>query len=798
MLSRDDLQLTRRDRDLPALAELLDDQAAAEVIRQALPESAVRSVSGCYLRYKPGVSVLAAYLADTPVGPQHIHLTAYGRNGSDKLGKHLGGARRASPGDQNVFKPVVDAARALLVWPFPADDEVAALPAFASDDSTDDLWRRLALEEYLGSAPTWQIARYKPQRRFVAVAHSAAGPAGVLRLYSTARYGRARRAAKSLGRLADDALPGVLSHSDRHAALLMSWQPGATLGELLDTPNRVAVEAAFRQAGTLLAQLHVEVAGKLPLRELRSEAAALRQSAADLGRLAPDLSEIADRVAASCIEVLDQGTTRLATLHGDLHLNQLVVDARAARMIDLDGASVGEAALDLGNLRAHLERDAKDAGGNGGPETLWNALLAGYTEIAPPPTERRLAAWTAAAWLRLAHEPFRCRRSKWHDETAARLDRAWSCLQTLQSSRTSSSYASGMLASGRAGTGRHAPHDGLAGVREDASFRFAAAALDAGEADAMVSPLVRAFLGDPSWRLVGLRLARHKPARRFLVEYRYSNERGDETAVFGKVHVKPRHARSLALQQELLGRGFAEDAQDRIGVPAAVGVVPSWQMWLQQRVAGVDGWQLLAGPGAADTARQISDAVVKLQRSGLTPKRVRTRAEELEILRDRYERLGHARPDWRARLAALLAGCRELAASLPVGPLVPAHGDFYPDQLRGTGGRLWVLDHDLFCLADVHLDVGNFVGHLRELALRETSRRGPLRAASEAIVERFLQRHPAATRLGVEISATLTLARHVSISTQFEARRHATETILAECERRVRAYLEGAQAAASF
>lgn len=782
MLSRDDLELTRRDTAILALAELLDDNAAAGVIRQAVPHLGVRSVSGVYLRYKPATSLLAAYLADTPAGPQHVHVTAYRRDAIDKLGKHRRRSPQIAEGNAAADEPVVDADRALVVWPFPADAEIAALSEVAALGDGAGLAQRLRLDEHLGRGVTWQTARYKPQRRFVAIGRNDAGPCGVLRLYGAANYRRARRAAKTIHGLGDDALPRVLARSDRHATLVMSWQPGVTLAELLSSADHAAAASAFAQAGRVLARLHRQIGGKLPVRDVGVEAAALRRSAADLGPLCPDLRDAARRVAESCVELLSVDSPPVAMLHGDLHLGQIVVDAGGARLIDLDAAALGEAALDLGNLHAHLQRDAAGAGGNWATDELWTALLDGYAENAAVPPADRLAAWTAAAWLRLAHEPFRCRQSDWQAATAAMLDRALKCLD--EDVRLSSGAARPATRSTPAPAGVVA----LRKFAEDQSLRFAAEALNAAEAEVHVSPLVRELLRDDSWQLAEVRLARHKPARRCLIEYRYRNARGNEAAVFGKIHVKPRHQRSWALQQELQTEGFAGDAADGISVPAAVGVVPQWRMWLQQGVDGVDGWQALAGPRALQVARQVGDAVVKLQQSGLQPRRAHALADELAILAERYERLGRERPDWRPRLAALLAGCRRLAARLPDAPLAPAHRDFYPDQVRVARERMWVLDHDLFCLADIHLDVGNFVGHFHELAIRDQRRRASLLAASESIVERFLQRQPAATRDGVEICTTLTLARHVSISTQFPARRYATEKIIVECERRIAAY----------
>lgn len=64
-----------------------------------------------------------------------------------------------------------------------------------------------------------------------------------------------------------------------------------------------------------------------------------------------DLDEAADAVADALAEKPDAAVL----LHRDLHDKQLLWDGSQLSILDIDTAAIGEAALDLGNLLAHIE-----------------------------------------------------------------------------------------------------------------------------------------------------------------------------------------------------------------------------------------------------------------------------------------------------------------------------------------------------------------------------------------------------------------------------------------------------------
>jgi hypothetical protein len=167
------------------------------------------------------------------------------------------------------------------------------------------------------------------------------------------------------------------------------------------------------------------------------------------------------------------------------------------------------------------------------------------------------------------------------------------------------------------------------------------------------------------------------------------------------------------------------------------------------------------------------------------PGRTHTAADELAILHDRLERAARERPMWAARLARLAEACAGAAAGLEPREAALIHRDFYADQVLVEGDRLYLLDLDLCAAGNPVLDVGNFVGHLVEQALREYGNARALDDAAAAFVDRFLAHTDRTAAAEVEVYTTLTLARHVWLSTQVPGRQGTTAALLDLCERRL-------------
>jgi thiamine kinase-like enzyme len=255
--------------------------------------------------------------------------------------------------------------------------------------------------------------------------------------------------------------------------------------------------------------------------------------------------------------------------------------------------------------------------------------------------------------------------------------------------------------------------------------------------------------------------------------------------VIGKIRARRSGNEGFRQLETIWNAGFDAQSADGISVPEPVGVISKFKMWCQRKVSGETAARILAGPDGVALARRIAEAIHKLHRANLPTERAHTMADELRILRECFDKVVAQRREWTERLAKLMVACEKLGASVPLPDACGIHRDFYSSQVIVDGARLWLIDFDCFCLGDPGLDVGNFLGHVIEQALRERGDAYALRAIERAMEDRFVELSGERTRTAVRVYTTLTLGRHVYLSTQFAERVQTTEALLELCEWRV-------------
>jgi phosphotransferase family enzyme len=300
-------------------------------------------------------------------------------------------------------------------------------------------------------------------------------------------------------------------------------------------------------------------------------------------------------------------------------------------------------------------------------------------------------------------------------------------------------------------------------------------------------------------RLRGIRVVRHKPGRRCVIEYDVCvtrpNSPAEECTLIGKVRAGRFGAADYRLHQAIRNAGFGGDARDGICVPEPVGFLARLHMWLQRKVAGRSAADLLGGGRDTDLARRIAEAAHKLHQANVPTNRRHTIADELRILRDCLNIVAEHEPRWAIRIERLFAACQRVATALPNSVSCGIHRDFYADQVLANGAKLYLLDFDLYCQGDPALDVGNFLGHLTEQALRTKGDADALRPVEQALDERFVELSGEAIRPAVSAYSLLTLARHVYLSTRFPERRAFTLQLLELCEHRAATFCRSEQPA---
>src|SRR5206468_7291369 len=188
-------------------------------------------------------------------------------------------------------------------------------------------------------------------------------------------------------------------------------------------------------------------------------------------------------------------------------------------------------------------------------------------------------------------------------------------------------------------------------------------------------------------------------------------------------------------------------------------------------------------PEGVELAARIAEAAHKLHCANVPTDRRHGMEDELEILHEHLSLVALARPEWRTRLARILAACDDLGASVAQPRRCGIHRDFYSSQVIVDRARVWLLDFDLYCQGDPALDIGNFVGHLTEQSLRTLGDPRALADREKAMEDRFVQLSGEATRAAVQAYATLTLVRHIYLSSRLPERVQLTERLIGLCER---------------
>jgi hypothetical protein len=325
------------------------------------------------------------------------------------------------------------------------------------------------------------------------------------------------------------------------------------------------------------------------------------------------------------------------------------------------------------------------------------------------------------------------------------------------------------------------------GARADGGIRFLPAALDPSAVQERFRRLPELQARVPGLRLRSARVLRHKPGRRCLIEYELAGADPAAEAVFvlGKVRSRGADLRTHALARRLIECGFGPDSADGVSIPEPLGVVPELGLWLQARVSGRPSTVLLPGPAGVRVSARLADALHKLHRAPVSPGRSHTTGDEIAILHERLQEIAGARPEWAPRLDRVREACARAASGVEVPPPSLIHRDFYPDQVLVDGERLHLVDLDLCSWGDPALDVGNFIGHMIEQALREHGDPGALDAPAAALVERFAERAGRAAAASATVYATLALARLLGLSTRFRERGATAPALLDLCEQRL-------------
>jgi len=332
------------------------------------------------------------------------------------------------------------------------------------------------------------------------------------------------------------------------------------------------------------------------------------------------------------------------------------------------------------------------------------------------------------------------------------------------------------------------------GAARDPGLPALRVALDPAVGSRRIAPLLGPVgVGGAIPRLQAIQVVRHKPGRRCLVEYRFAGP----FRIFGKMRARGADLHTHRLLETLWETGFRPDGDRLADVPEPLGIAHDLRMTFQRGVPGQVATDLVGEPEGIELMKRVAGAIHALHCAGVAPRRRHALGDELRILEERLELVERLHPRWGERIERLRQACRLLAGRLDEPRPCGIHRDFYPDQLIDDGGRITLLDLDLYALGDPALDVGNFAGHLIEQGLRCHGDPAALQDHVEALEEATLRLAPDVSHSRLRAYTNLTLARHIQISTTIPGRENTTSALLDLCEQRLGIKSSGAVAATS-
>ena len=190
------------------------------------------------------------------------------------------------------------------------------------------------------------------------------------------------------------ALPRVVGVLAERGLLVLEAIDGPRIADL--GPGESG--AGMRRLGCALATLHELPPPALPSGS-RLEPQALRAAACTLALARPDVAEAVHALADELLAHVPSPEP-VVCLHGDVHPKNAVLTAGHVTLIDLDQATLGPAAVDLGSLLAALRyRASIGALPLAEAASLMDRFLYGYSEVRALPATATLAWYTAAALL---------------------------------------------------------------------------------------------------------------------------------------------------------------------------------------------------------------------------------------------------------------------------------------------------------------------------------------------------------------------------------------------------------------
>lgn len=281
--------------------------------------------------------------------------------------------------------------------------------------------------------------------------------------------------------------------------------------------------------------------------------------------------------------------------------------------------------------------------------------------------------------------------------------------------------------------------------------------------------------------LTKIEVIRYKANKRCLIEFTFEGQ--DSITLVGKVRAKGTDFKIYDLQKQLWQNGFDDHSIDKISIPEPMGIIPEWQMWLQKKVSGHIFREIISPTMDKKILKKVPRVAHKLHMANLPTFRTHLITDEVAILYEKLPLILQQFPQWENRIKGILKKCEYLINFVEEEKdLCGIHRDFYFDQIIVNQDHFYLLDLDLYCLGNLALDMGNFIGHITEYSLRKYGDFTYLKSVEKSLENEFIALVGERKRDDVKVYTILTLVRHIYLSTQFPDRHFSTAFLFDYCE----------------
>lgn len=383
-------QTLPRESVIPNLDTALNPSAMKPVFQQWLAGERGLEVESCTIeriKYKPGKNCLVCYrlqvLGTNPLQTHELRLGArfYEAGGSlsryQKAARRLNGGRAAGLSREGVMPPLIHLPDLdCVIWVFPHDRKLTSLPLLSSpsmlaSDVLPELVRHHWGNQWRFSEVEAELQHYLPEhsacvRVALTLIHSETGAVQTPVMYGKTYYNdqgaRTLAAMEQLwccparqqGRLA---IPKPIVYQPRYRLLWQHAVAGRPLLALLK--ENPANSQRMTEVAVNVATLHhtrIGISGHIGIEALCHR---LHRTLVLVEMTKPELG----RPLTNLVRRLLRGSRKLAKpkvalLHGDLHLKNVLAAPEKVSLIDLDNLILGDPYQDIASLTASLLNQA--------------------------------------------------------------------------------------------------------------------------------------------------------------------------------------------------------------------------------------------------------------------------------------------------------------------------------------------------------------------------------------------------------------------------------------------------------